>query len=442
MAKGDHSRSTNRQDEQMKQSQGYLTGIQQGTANQNANYNNLFWGGNPSGGAQVGGTFGYGSTVPNFSWTGSPYFSGNGTDTATPISSGFNSGGRQLGNPGDIALAYAKSLGTPSDENLARVAQYMQQQGYDVKANPGSDGFWLNGQGVDMISKYKGGDPSQRSWQFNVDSPYGGGGGSVPGMNMADYGGIMSGYANMIPQYQNLYKDLRGQFGGFLGSASNMANTGGLSEGDKSNLRSRAISPIRAVYGNTLRNVERQKALQGGYSPGYTTAMGRFNRDMGQGVSDATTNAEAAIAEMVQRGKLGGLGAWGSGLSGMSGALLGALGGQNSALGGMTGAYSATPGLSSLFGQQALASNAQQLQAAGLQNQLSLGLMGNQNQISNIPGNFQSAMGNIGSALGVGGQVAGLMYPWLGGGGYGMGSTPVGANVNPNTMFTPSAYGG
>ena len=64
---------------------------------------------------------------------------------------------------------------------------------------------------------------------------------------------------------------------------------------------------MRAVYSNAQREVNRQRALQGGYSPGFGVLQARMARQQGQSASDAATNAEASIAEMVQQGKLAGL---------------------------------------------------------------------------------------------------------------------------------------
>ena len=47
------------------------------------------------------------------------------------------------------------------------------------------------------------------------------------------------------------------------------AQTGGFSPEDLANIRARAVSPVRAVYANAQQNVNRQRALQGGYSPGF-----------------------------------------------------------------------------------------------------------------------------------------------------------------------------
>lgn len=85
------------------------------------------------------------------------------------------------------------------------------------------------------------------------------------------------------------------------------AQTGGFSPEDLANIRARALSPVRAVYANAQREVNRQRALQGGYSPGFNVLQARMAREQGQEISDQATNAEASIAEMVQKGKLAGL---------------------------------------------------------------------------------------------------------------------------------------
>ena len=97
-------------------------------------------------------------------------------------------------------------------------------------------------------------------------------------------------------------------FSGF----QDFAKTGGFSAADLANIRARAVSPVRAAYQNAQQQVNRQRSLQGGYSPGFGVLQSRMQRTQGQGVSDAATNAEASIAEMVQQGKL-------SGLQGMAG---------------------------------------------------------------------------------------------------------------------------
>lgn len=85
------------------------------------------------------------------------------------------------------------------------------------------------------------------------------------------------------------------------------AQTGGFSPDDLSNIRARALSPVRAVYANAQREVNRQRSIQGGYSPGFGTLQARMAREKGQEISDQSIGTEAEIAKLVQSGKLAGL---------------------------------------------------------------------------------------------------------------------------------------
>src|SRR6188768_722254 len=131
MAKGDHTRSENRGDEQMTQSQGYLTGLQSQLAGQYGGLSGNYGGYTPS---ATQNTFGYGSTVPHYSHTGSPYFSGNGTDVPTiPVGSG-QSAGAARGIPssgGNIEQQFRQLFpgNTLSPQQLAGSEAQLQQMG-------------------------------------------------------------------------------------------------------------------------------------------------------------------------------------------------------------------------------------------------------------------------------------------------------------------------
>lgn len=86
------------------------------------------------------------------------------------------------------------------------------------------------------------------------------------------------------------------------------AETGGFSPEDLANIRARSVSPVRAVYQNALQNVNRQRALQGGYSPNYGALTARLAREQSMSQADAAINREAELAGMVQKGRLAGLG--------------------------------------------------------------------------------------------------------------------------------------
>lgn len=125
------------------------------------------------------------------------------------------------------------------------------------------------------------------------------------------------------------------------------SQTGGYGKDQLGAIRSRALSPMRAVYSNANREVDRTKALQGGYSPGYGVLKARMAREMSSGMSDAATNAEAQIAQMVNAGKQFGM----QGKSSM---------------------FSATPGMASHYGGMQNQAMGNWLQGQGMQQDLGM----------------------------------------------------------------------
>lgn len=102
-----------------------------------------------------------------------------------------------------------------------------------------------------------------------------------------------------LPSYQSTsdYRDAVSNLGG-------LAKTGGYSPEDIANIRARAISPIRAIYGNAARNLSRQRSLQGGYSPNYTAASAKMAREQSSLLSDKTTDVNAQIAQNVAQNRI------------------------------------------------------------------------------------------------------------------------------------------
>ena len=92
-----------------------------------------------------------------------------------------------------------------------------------------------------------------------------------------------------------------------LTQLGNVSKTGGYSDTDIANIRARGVSPIRSVYANAQRNLDRQRALQGGYSPNYTAASTRMARDLSEQIGQANTDVEATIAENVNRNRMSAL---------------------------------------------------------------------------------------------------------------------------------------
>lgn len=192
---------------------------------------------------------------------------------------------------------------------------------------------------------------------------------------------------NMFNNYQTAVPRQMEDYGRIMGQYQNFADTGGYSPNDLGAIRSRALSPTRAVYSNAQRNVNRQKAVQGGYSPGFGTLQARMAREQGQGISDAATNAEAAIAQMVNQGKQ--------------------FGTQ-----GAASLYGTTPGMAATFGNQVLGVGNQLLDAQNMQNQLQLGLIGAHQGAQQVPGKWDNTMGKIGD---IAGMATSFINPFLSG---------------------------
>ncbi len=225
--------------------------------------------------------------------------------------------------------------------------------------------------------------------------------------NLSDYNSIMNNYREFLGGSSD-----RG-LGQSLDTYGDFAKTGGFTPQNIQDIRARAEAPIRGVYSNARADVDRQRRLQHGFSPNYTAATAKMARDQAYSTADASTNAEAMIAQLIQQGRLAGAG-------GLGQVSLGARGQDASALGGMQGLYSATPGLASTFGNQVLAAGNQDLQGQQLQNQIAEMIMRGRLGESGVAGSYQSALGNIGGTVSlIGNVMSGGTLGALGGGGGG-----------------------
>lgn len=215
---------------------------------------------------------------------------------------------------------------------------------------------------------------------------------------------------------------------------ANFASTGGFSPQDISNIRARGIAPIRGIFDSAKRETARAGRLNPGLA-NIPAAMTKLAREQSYASADAATNVEAAIAQMVQQGKLAGL----SGLTQNRGMDLSAIsdftGKQLQGIGENTRLYGTTPAQSALFGSQVLNSGAQGLQGQSLQNQVGqMGITGALNA-AQVPSNFETALGRVGTGLKIGGQVASAAagLPTYGGGPtYGSGPKQ---NYQPNDQW-------
>lgn len=234
-----------------------------------------------------------------------------------------------------------------------------------------------------------------------------------------DESGEDGGGGTVKPSYAG-YKDPFKSYSGY----EEFAKTGGYSDDDIRNLRARGTAPVRAMYGNVQREMNRQRSLQGGYAPNFMASMAKMARDQSAAQADAQQNVEAQLAQDIRAGRLQGLG----GMSGIEGQRLGAdvdiskfnamadmntgmfnaQQGQNkfnnrlNALGGMAGLYGTTPGMSGTFGNQLL-------NAVGQGGQMGMGYIQGQNQAGLTPDAWDQWMGRLGD---VGDISSGTLYPW------------------------------
>lgn len=278
--------------------------------------------------------------------------------------------------------------------------------------------------------------------------------------NLGDYTDIMNSYAG-IAANPGMGAFASGAYGGpgysafsvTPGSASytdpfasyskfqDLSKTGGYSDQDMADLRSRGAAPVRAAYANAEREVSRGRSLQGGYSPNAAAVQAKMAREQSQAGADAMQSTNAGIIAARNQGQLGGM----QGMSNIEGQRLGAdvdvskyntglnyqgqvanmgenvraqegnirLGQANAAAGasasnaamqlasqrqmgslaGMTNLYGTTPGLANTFGNQLL-------QGVNIGGQFGNALY--QNDINNqrAPGAFDQTMGRINQITG------------------------------------------
>lgn len=123
-----------------------------------------------------------------------------------------------------------------------------------------------------------------------------------------DYTDIMGKYKGMLDKMGSGPNDLQysrtKEWGDSYKILKGLAETGGLSEADQGNLRARGISPIRSVYANMQRNMDRRAALGGGRSANYNASAAKMARESSEQIANQVTNVNAEIAKMVQEGKL------------------------------------------------------------------------------------------------------------------------------------------
>jgi hypothetical protein len=88
------------------------------------------------------------------------------------------------------------------------------------------------------------------------------------------------------------------------GTYEEFARTGGISDQDRANIRSRATSVIPAYYSRMKAEADRAGALQGGYGPGNLALKSRMARDAVAQSAASARDAELGIADQVRQGRM------------------------------------------------------------------------------------------------------------------------------------------
>ena len=132
----------------------------------------------------------------------------------------------------------------------------------------------------------------------------GGGGGGVPG-----YGGELDASKNWWQQVADTgwrtpeQKEAGWGFGNF----KDFAKTGGWTDPQMADFRSRSLSGVPEMYGGLRSEMQRGRTVQGGYGPGYNTGLSQLARDRSRAIGEASLGAETNLASSIRQGKQ-----WGS----------------------------------------------------------------------------------------------------------------------------------
>lgn len=143
----------------------------------------------------------------------------------------------------------------------------------------------------------------------------------TPGRNMLEsaYGGMATGGAGAagVAGIKGAYKPMAyspiaaeatkytpsADVTNSVGNLRNLSVDGGYSGQNLADMRARGIAPIRAVYANAGQNMQRQKAISGGYAPGMAAATSRMARESSELIAGQSQNIEADIAEKQAAGR-------------------------------------------------------------------------------------------------------------------------------------------
>ena len=213
----------------------------------------------------------------------------------------------------------------------------------------------------------------------------------------ADYDEIMRNFRNIYGgagnqgQFSPIQYDKSQDTTRALSELQDLSHTGGLSATDQQNLRARGMSPIRSMYATAQRDMNRNRRLQGGYSPNFGAVTAKMTRDQSSMIADQMDKVNANIAQMVQSGRLSAAPNYASAAQneselkhgiakfnaqGMFDASRQRASDKLGAAQGMANLYGTTPALANLYGNQAQQTASFQNQVKQQNNQNKIGAFG------------------------------------------------------------------
>lgn len=89
---------------------------------------------------------------------------------------------------------------------------------------------------------------------------------------------------------------------------ADLATTGGFNPGEREQFLRRATAPTAAIYARSNDELDRRKAVQGGYMPGFTSSHAKSIRGAAQAGAEASLSGNVELARQVREGKVAGLG--------------------------------------------------------------------------------------------------------------------------------------
>lgn len=93
-----------------------------------------------------------------------------------------------------------------------------------------------------------------------------------------------------------------------MGGFDEFAKTGGYTPESIANIKAQALSPIGSYATGTREELDRRRALQGGYAPGFDAANRQLQRQTSRAIADTSLAANVGIQDRINEGRQWGIG--------------------------------------------------------------------------------------------------------------------------------------